>query len=73
MAGGATVAKQKGRPKRRKVDARTVAFRCTVEWFAWLEGAAKHNRMTVATFLDRAAAEHAKATGFLEPPPERLP
>lgn len=68
------MAPKKGRPKKTEnVAMRTVAFRCTVEWVKWLEEAAKHDRTAVATFLDRAAAEHAKSIGFPKAPPERLP
>jgi hypothetical protein len=52
---------------------RTIGFRVSQEYAAWLERASKHNRITIAAFLDRAAAEHAKATGFDETPPDRIP
>ena len=66
------------RPKTKKrsetdLEIRTIGVRATKDWADWLERAAKHNRITVASFLDRAAAEHAKETGFDEPPPPRLP
>jgi hypothetical protein len=52
---------------------RTIALRTTNAWAEWLERAAKQSRTTVASFLDRAAAEHARTNGFSEPPPDRLP
>jgi uncharacterized protein (DUF1778 family) len=55
------------------LEIRTIGVRATKGWADWLERAAKHNRITVASFLDRAAAEHAKETGFDELPPPRLP
>jgi uncharacterized protein (DUF1778 family) len=66
------------RPKAKKqspasLEIRTIGLRTTKGWAEWLERAAKHSRITIASFLDRAAAEHARATGFTEPPPERLP
>jgi hypothetical protein len=52
---------------------KTIRIRATGEWVAWLERAAKHCRTDVAKFLDKAAAEYAKANSFDEPPPERIP
>lgn len=52
---------------------RSIAFRVTAAYAAWLERAAKHDRTTNAGFLDRAAADRAKAIGFTEEAPERLP
>lgn len=73
MPGVAEMAK-KGRPKKKApVEVRTIALRCTVAWAEWVEALAKHDRLTVAQEIDRALAEHAKAIGFTEAPPERLP
>jgi hypothetical protein len=52
---------------------RTVGVRATAEWADWLERLAKHNRTDIAKVLDAAATHYAKATGFNEPPPERVP
>lgn len=52
---------------------RTLGFRVSNEYAEWLEHAAKHNRVSVAALLDKAAVAYAEATGFAEPPPERLP
>lgn len=41
------------------------------EWKAWLERAANFGRVTVAQFIDQAAAREARALGFEEPPPKR--
>lgn len=49
------------------------AIRMSEAYAQWLERAAKHDRATVAAFLDRAAMDRAKALGFTEPPPERIP
>jgi hypothetical protein len=49
------------------------AIRMSEAYAAWLEEAAKLDRTTVAGFLDRAAADRAKAIGLEEKPPERLP
>jgi hypothetical protein len=51
----------------------TKGIRMSNAYAEWLEQAAKHSRMTIATFLDRAAAAQAKADGFNTPPPERNP
>lgn len=52
---------------------RTIGLRASDAYAEWLARAAKHGRDTVAAFLDKAAAEHAAAIGFAEPPPERIP
>jgi uncharacterized protein (DUF1778 family) len=67
------MAKRKAKTNPDDLEIRTIGVRTTKAWADWLERAARHSRMTVATFLDRAAAEHAKETGFDEAPPERLP
>jgi uncharacterized protein (DUF1778 family) len=58
-----------------KVESGTkpVTFRATPEYADWLIRAAKADRASVATFLDRAATDRAKAIGFDEPAPERVP
>lgn len=52
---------------------RPVTFRATPEYAEWLTRAAKADRASVATFLDRAATDRARAIGFDEPAPERVP
>ncbi len=51
----------------------TKGIRMSHAYAGWLDRAAKHSRITIAAFLDRAAATQAKADGFDEPPPERNP
>jgi hypothetical protein len=55
--------------KRRRPNG--LVIRATPEWREWLKRAALHERTTVADFLDRAAADRAKANGFPDPPPVR--
>jgi hypothetical protein len=52
---------------------RTVGIRVSNAYADWLERVAKQDRATIAGFLDRAAADRAKAIGFDEVPPERIP
>ena len=71
---GALMAKRKAAAKGKpEVGTRAVAFRAMPDYVEWLERAARHDRASVATFLDRAATERAKAIGFNDPAPERLP
>ena len=42
-------------------------------WRGWVERAAAHSRMGVSAYVDFATARTAKAEGFPEEPPERLP
>ena len=80
MRVGATMAKAKGQAKGQAkampakdpaLTVRTLGFRVTGAYAAWLMRAAKHDRMTIATFIDKAVADRAAAIGFEEPPPER--
>jgi len=48
--------------------AKSVAFRVSGEYAAWLERAAAHDRSSVSAFLDRAAANYAKIIQFEAPP-----
>jgi hypothetical protein len=67
-----------GRPKKKAAQSRssgprTIGVRATGEWAEWLERAAKHCRTDLAKFIDAATTEYAKARGFDEPPPPRIP
>jgi len=71
---GALMAKRKPVAKgKTEVGTRAVAFRAIPDYVEWLTRAAKADRASVATFLDRAATDRAKAIGFDEPAPERVP
>jgi len=50
----------------------TKAFRMSTEYADWVERFANSERISVASLLDRALAEHAKNLGF-EVPPDRVP
>ena len=66
--------KQSARNKARQEPGfRTLGMRVSDSYAEWLAKAAKHDRVTVAAFLDRAAADRAAAIGFTEPPPDRVP
>ena len=52
---------------------RTVGIRVSTAYADWLVKAARYDRVTIAAFLDRAAADRALAIGFTEAPPERIP
>jgi hypothetical protein len=65
-----------GRPKKRAgkpSGPRTVGVRASGEWADWIERAARYCRTDVAKLIDTAVAEYAKARGFAEEPPERVP
>ncbi len=51
----------------------TVGVRASLKWIAWLGRAAKHSKVSIAAFLERAAAREADAEGFEEKPPDRIP
>lgn len=67
-----------GRPKKQvaKPDPakpRTIGVRASAEWADWLERVAKHCRTDLAKLIDASVADYAKAHGFDEHPPERVP
>lgn len=61
------------RPKKREVkaEAKSIAFRTSAEYAAWVERLAAHNRSTVAGLLDQALVRFAREIGFTDPAPER--
>ncbi len=59
--------------ERQEPGFRTVGIRVSAAYADWLADAAKHDRVTIAAFLDRAASDRAKAIGFMTPAPERIP
>jgi hypothetical protein len=75
--GVATMARPKKRkeapPKAAGQGPRQVilSVRGSAEWRDWLNRLAKHNRVKSADAIDHALVMWARATGFLEPPPER--
>ena len=67
-----------GRPKKparpdRGPRTKTIGYRVSMEYGEWLDRLAKKHRTTVSGLLDRAVAEWAKAQGYDEDPPERMP
>lgn len=46
-----------------------VAIRGTDEWKAWLDGLAAKRRVPIATLIDIALTDAARAVGYPEPPP----
>jgi hypothetical protein len=51
---------------------RTIGIRASVAYADWLTKVAEHDRVTIAAFLDKAAAERATRIGFTETPPRRI-
>lgn len=74
IAGATTL----GRPKKTAVKAsalkpKTIGYRVSGEYGAWLDGLAKHFRSTTAGIIDRAVAEWAESQGYKAKAPERMP
>lgn len=67
-----TKAKAAGEKAKPVPNFRTIGVRVSEEYAEWLTRAAKHDRTTIATFLDKAATDRAAAIGFSEPPPDRI-
>ena len=58
---------------RKKSGFRLIGFRASDDYAEWLTKAAKHDRMTTAAFLDKAARDRAEAIGYSVPSPDRIP
>jgi hypothetical protein len=50
---------------------KSVAFRVSEEYAAWVDGLAASNRTTIAGLMDQALAEFAQRKGYSQPP-ERI-
>src|SRR4051794_28517345 len=71
MIGGAAMvkkpkAKAKGQPDPGVMTTRALKMR--QEYADWMERFASHERVTLASLIDRALASHAERAGFDEPP-----
>lgn len=69
----ATMARAK-KPKTKapaKPEAKSIAFRVSGDYAAWVDRLAIANRSTVAGLLDQALAKYARDIGFTEPAPVR--
>jgi len=65
------MARPKKPTKPESLDPRTIAFRTSGEYAAWVDRLASHNRSTVAGLLDQALVKFAREIGFEERAPER--
>jgi len=54
--------------KKTKKTVRSVAFRVTEEFGAWLEAFARRERKTISARMDEALANYAEAREFKKPP-----
>lgn len=63
MPGVSAVARKKA-----KKTVKSVAFRVTEDFNAWLQAYAKFKRMTVSSLMDQALARMAAEDGFKKPP-----
>ena len=72
MVPGATVGRKK-KQEAKPSGPRTIGVRSSADWADWLDRLARHCRTDVAKVIDAALARHARAEGFDEPPPERVP
>ncbi len=67
-----------GRPKKQRggegeLPPKTIGFRVSGAYGAWIERLARKHRTTIAGLIDRAVAEWAAAQNHDEPPPDRNP
>ena len=71
---GATMAKAKakrGRPAAEAKSAKTLGYRVTPDYLAWITEAAKRNRSSISGLIDQAVAKYAREIGVADPPPDR--
>lgn len=62
---------KRGRPPAKDKSAKTLGYRVTPDYLAWITKAAKANRSSIAGLIDQAVASYARAIGFAEAPPDR--
>ena len=61
------------RPKKNESKgAKTIGFRVSGEYNAWIDGFAEHERLKIADLIDRALVEWAKAKNYGPKPPRRV-
>jgi hypothetical protein len=48
-----------------------VSVRCSLEFRAWLDGLADHERISVSDLFDRAMTSYARDIGYKKIPPKR--
>jgi hypothetical protein len=73
---GGTMAKPKaktrrGRPPVQDKTARTLGYRVSPAYLAWITDAAAVNRSTISGLIDQAVARYAREIGVPKPPPDR--
>jgi hypothetical protein len=71
-----TMAKPKtrrGRPAAKTQDksVKTLGYRVSSEYLAWITRAAAANRSTISGLIDQAVARYAREIGVQDPPPDR--
>lgn len=52
---------------------RTLGLRVSEEFAAWADEVAGFDRMTLASFIEKAMVSRAKEIGFEKSPPKRIP
>jgi len=71
MAERVTMPRKKGDPPEQPRRGHAVVVKGTEEWKRWIETAAEHLRVNVATLVDLSVTEYVKARGYDVPPPNR--
>jgi hypothetical protein len=62
---------KRGRPVAKDKSVKTLGYRVSVDYLAWITKAAKVNRSSIAGLIDQAVAKYAQDIGVAEVPPDR--
>lgn len=62
---------KRGRPAAKAKTTKTLGYRVTLPYLAWLKKAAKVNRSSISGLIDQAVAKYAADIGIEDLPPNR--
>jgi hypothetical protein len=62
---------RRGRPPARDKSAKTLGYRVSPDYLAWITKAARVNRSSIAGLIDQAVARYARDIGVADAPPDR--
>lgn len=62
---------RRGRPPAEDKTAKTLGYRVSPTYLAWIAKAAAVNRTSISGLIDQAVARYAKEIGVADPPPDR--
>jgi hypothetical protein len=64
-------AAKRGRPLAKDKSVKTLGYRVSPEYLAWISKAARVNRSSISGLIDQAVAKYAQDIGVADAPPDR--